>query len=503
VIELINKILVIPTAFAQAGETTANVTNKTAEQIQGLFNMIIQSLPLWITGLLVIGLSFFLARIAKNAVENKMTEKGLEEEHKEVQIVASRATSAIVLTLGVTAGLKIAGLDLTSIIAAAAFGIGFAMQDIIMNFLAGIIVLLQKQFTIGDWIKVGPTVGIIKEIQSRFTVIRKFDGTKVIIPNSELFKNQVTSLTSNPIRRFQFDLGVDLYVDLKEVIDLIYGSVKKVPRILQSPKPSIVVRPPGAFFNNLRIRCWVDSKKGILKPISELVKQLHQDFYAKGWSWPYPTQNIIFDKDDSPVTARAKNYIEKHKEALEKETNLLERQKQILEQQIRQPEMVKPAVTASAQPVAPILSPLNLQPLPQAQQIGIATPEMEVPVWLQKATEGIKPAVSAQEMPAPPMQQSQPAMPLQADLNIQQQNFPVQSQQPIAEQPAMPQQPSIEQQPAMVQQQGVPQQPAMAQQAIISPQPSAQESQAGAAAQPAANPQPAIEFTVSPELKQL
>jgi small conductance mechanosensitive channel len=311
----ITNLFSIPVAFAQT-DKVAGVATETTSQIQNLINSVIAALPLWITGFLIVILSFFLARFVRNAVENKMTAAGMEEEHKEIQIVSGRVTSAIVITLGATVGLKIAGIDLTAIIAAAAFGVGFAMQDIIMNFLAGIIVLLQKQFTIGDWIVVNGTAGIVKEIQSRYTVIKKFDGTKVIIPNSDLFKNQVTSLTGNPFRRFQIDIGVDLYYDLKETIDLVYASIAKVPKILQSPKPSIIVTQPGTFYNNLRIRCWVDSKKGVLRPISALMRQIHKDFYAKGWSWPYPTQQLIMDKDIHPnVAEKGSNYVNRHQSA--------------------------------------------------------------------------------------------------------------------------------------------------------------------------------------------
>ncbi len=371
----LNNLLNIQTALAQPFATTStnatsSVASETGNQVTNLVESLFRSIPYWITGFIVIVLSLVLARVVKSMVENKMIEAGVEEEHKEIQLVASRAASATVLLVGITAGLKIAGLDLTSIIAAAAFGVGFAMKDIIMNFISGIIVLLQKQFTIGDWIKVKGTTGVIQEIQSRYTVIKKFDGTKVIVPNSELFKNQVTSLTSNPTRRFQLDLGVDLYMDLKEVIDEIYKSIDKCNRILKHPKPNIIVRQPGAFYNSLRIRCWVESKKGVLKPISELTRQIHKDFYRRGWSWPYPTQTLIMDKDVPPdVNQRTKEYIEKHKKALKKETGLIQQQQQILAE----------------------------QSLPQAQQIGVGGPAMETPVWLQQAAQENQPVAPDQQ----------------------------------------------------------------------------------------------------------
>jgi len=379
-----------PTSSATAGASAASETgNQATNLIQSFFG----SIPYWVTGFIVIVLSLFLARIVKSTVENRMAEAGMEEEHKEIQLVAGRAASASVLLIGITAGLKIAGLDLTSIIAAAAFGVGFAMKDIIMNFISGIIILLQKQYSIGDWIKVKGTLGIIQEIQSRYTIIKKFDGTKVIVPNSELFKNQVTSLTGNSTRRFTIDITVDLYMDLKEVIDVIYASVDKVPKILKYPKPNIIVLQPGSGFNRLRVRCWVESRKGVLKPTSALVRQIHKDFYSRGWSWPYQTEKLIFDADVPPdVNERSKNYIEKHKSALKKEPGLLEQQQQLLAQQQKAD---REQTAQSSQE----------QPLPQAQQIGVGGPQNETPVWLQQAA-GQNPAVQQEQQPS--LQNAQP-----------------------------------------------------------------------------------------------
>lgn len=434
--EFFNNMLSIQTALAQPFATTGSSGNsgsnslasETGNQVAGLVETLFRSIPYWVTGFIVIVLSLVLARIVKSSVENRMTEAGFEEEHKEIQLVAGRAASASVMLIGVTAGLKIAGLDLTSIIAAAAFGVGFAMKDIIMNFISGIIVLLQKQFTIGDWIKVKGTTGIIQEIQSRYTVIKKFDGTKVIVPNSELFKNQVTSLTSNPYRRFQLDLGVDLYMDLKEVIDQIYESIGKCDKILKQPKPSIIVQQPGSFYNSLRIRCWVESRKGVLKPISALTRQIHKDFYKRGWSWPYPTQTLIMDKDVAPdVNKRAKDYIEAHKKAL-KSSGVVQQQVNVLKEQEKMTE-----------------SPAQ-QP-PQAQQIGVGGPANEAPVWLQQAATQGAPQQAGQmvqpaEQPQIVLQNIEigpevktPGAPLQNEMPVEQQTQP--QPQPVMQMPVV------------------------------------------------------------------
>ena len=405
---LLNTLLGISTALADSSNSDAvtQTTSKTAGQIQGIFDLMLQFLPLWITGFLVIVISFFLSKIVKSAVEAKMTEKGIEEEHREIQLVTGRAASTIVLTIGTTAGLKIAGLDLTPIITAGAFGIGFAMKDIIMNFLAGIIVLLQKQFTIGDWVNVGGTQGVIKEIQSRYTIIKQFDGTKAIVPNSDLFKKKVINMTGYQFRRFQFDLGVDLYVDLKEAIALIYKSISKVKSIMVDPKPSIIVTQPGSYYNNLRIRCWVDARKGVLQPSSSLIKQIHKDFYKKGWSWPFPIQTLIMDKDDKPnVANRAEQYVKDHKKKGKKTKNA-----------------VTTTLKLGGNNVPPVVSP-NMTPswLQKAENAATAIPGS---LQLGNAPLGdIITPQTAQNQILISQQMAQPVVQFQViDQNVQQQN---------------------------------------------------------------------------------
>lgn len=355
----------ISRALAQTADKTTNLATDTANNFQSLFDSFFKAIPLWITGIIVVLASFIVAKLVKNLVENKMTEQGLEESHQEVQIVIARSVYAGVLGIGITIGLKIAGIDLTGVVAAAAFGIGFAMRDFLMNFFAGIVILLQKQFTIGDWIKIGGTMGIIEKIQSRYTVVKNFDGTRVIIPNADLFSKQVTSMTYAPLRRFQFELSVHLDYDLHEVIDLIKTSIKKVNKILLEPKPSVVVLPPGNSHNTLRIRCWVDSKKGILTPQSDLIKQLHKDFYARGWSWPYPTQNIILDNN---LTAAIKQE-EKLVQAQEKILAKVEEKTAAPISAIAVPEVqtVNLQASSASPSVAPVIVP-EIQP--QAKEVS-------------------------------------------------------------------------------------------------------------------------------------
>ena len=247
------------TAYAVTADAE-EVASGTVLELAKLFELVITKIPLWIAGGIVIILSILVAKLAKSMVTNKLEEKGIDEEHKELQILGGRIAYTTVLILGITVGLKIAGIDLTTIIAAAAFGIGFALKDLIMNFLAGVMLLISHHFTIGDFISIGGTIGKVEEIQSRVTILKAIDGTKVIVPNAEMFKKQVVSFTSNPFRKITLEVGVDYRHNLENVIKVCMEATRHTKGILIEPKPSVVVvgffSQVFRFLKALNKRCW-------------------------------------------------------------------------------------------------------------------------------------------------------------------------------------------------------------------------------------------------------
>lgn len=294
---ILNHILGIPTALAQVASTANKVGEETTNEFAKLVANFFAAIPLWIAAIVVAILSYIVAILVKRSIENKMAEKGIEEEHKEIQIVAGRSAYFVVLVIGITISLSIVGIDLKPIVAAGAFGLGFALQDIIMNTISGMLILASRHYTIGDVISVDGIVGRIMEIQTRATIIKAFDGTKVIVPNANLFKNTVVSKTSNPFRKLSFVMGVGYGCDLKQVMDLTLAVVKNIPHVLASPKPSVVFYEWGDYSINFRVNVWIDSKGGkMLKVKNQVIMDLSKAYDESGLDIPYPIQTIYMDK---------------------------------------------------------------------------------------------------------------------------------------------------------------------------------------------------------------
>ena len=302
-------MLAARTLNASGEEVQSGLANK----IAGFFDYIINQIPSWIAGFIVFVLTIIIAKMAKSAVESRISDQ-IDEEHQEVLVLAGRVTFFGTLAVGITVALKIAGIDLTTILAAVAFGIGFALQDLIMNFIAGVLILVSRQFTIGDFIKVGDTVGKVVEIQTRATILKAIDGTKVIVPNSEIFTSQVVSYTSNPMRRVVVPLYVSYDTDIRYAIKVAMEVLKKHPKIQKKPAPSVILKDYGDSSIDLAARFWVGSRDGWFKVKSEIMEQMWNAFSDAGIVVPF---NVMHVETGADTAEEWKNAAETAKKRME------------------------------------------------------------------------------------------------------------------------------------------------------------------------------------------
>jgi len=168
-----------------------------------------------------------------------------------------------------------------------------------MNFLAGGMILLSRQFTIGDFIKVNDTIGKVTEIQTRATILKGLDGTKIIVPNADLFTNQVISFTSNPFRRIEVVVGVEYDTNLQVATKTIDATLKSTKGILFEPSPAILLSSPAILLSefaessiNIVVRFWVESHSAWLQTKSNVIQNIKKAFDEVGIGIPFPICTI-------------------------------------------------------------------------------------------------------------------------------------------------------------------------------------------------------------------
>ncbi len=364
---ILNQILGIPTAFAQVSNTASQTAQETGNQFSKLIGDFITGIPFWIAAIVIAVLSYGVAIMVRRSIENKLAKEGVAEEHREVQIVAGRSAFFIVLVIGITTALSLVGIDLKPIVAAGAFGLGFALQDIIMNLISGMMILAAHHYTIGDIITVSGVTGRIEEIQTRATIIKAFDGTKVIVPNAELFSNVVVSKTSNPFRKLSFIQGVGYTADLKQVMDLTLTVVKNIPGVLAKPRPKVIFTDWDDTYVLFKINVWIESKGGMMVKVkNRVIMDIYNAYNEAGIDVPYPIQTIHMDKGEEEFSPQ---------DQIDKKVSEIKKRIKDKQQVADNKTIVAPTV-----PFAPV------QPIVQALPTAIeTTPNNAGQAWLQQA----------------------------------------------------------------------------------------------------------------------
>ncbi|MCE5394188.1 MAG: mechanosensitive ion channel [Acidithiobacillus sp.] len=156
-----------------------------------------------------------------------------------------RYAGFVIATLLALSTAGVALHNLAIIAGALSLGIGFGLQNIVNNFVSGLILLLERPIRVGDWVKVGNTEGYVQRLSIRSTLILTFDRTEVFVPNSELISGQVTNWTySNHVLRLMIPLRVRHDADIDTVRSILEAVGRSHPEVLQDDPRGL---PPTAL----------------------------------------------------------------------------------------------------------------------------------------------------------------------------------------------------------------------------------------------------------------
>ncbi len=185
---------------------------------------------------------------------------------------------------------------LATIAAAATLAIGFALQDIIANFVAGVFIFTDKPFKIGDWIEWDGSSysGIVEDIDLRVTRVRTFDNELLTVPNSVLTDGVIKNPVAKDKLRIQFLFGIGYDDDIHKATDIIVEEAEKHDEILNDPEPSVRLTELGDSSVGLKSRFWIaDPRRGdFVKTRGEYVTAVKERFDAEGIDIPYPCRTL-------------------------------------------------------------------------------------------------------------------------------------------------------------------------------------------------------------------
>ncbi len=266
-------------------------------EVSSWFRLASQSVPYVLLAIALIVLTWLCMRatrwLAKNYLFSRMESTLLRQ-------VCSNAIAAPILILGAYLILRIAGLTSLAVTILGGTGlmglvVGIAFRDIAENFLASILISVERPFRIGDLIAIQDYQGFVQRVSTRGTLLMTFEGNHVQIPNAIIYKNTVINYSTNPNVRLEFGLGIGYDVTVSDAQELAQRTLSEHPAILADPKPVVLVEQLGAATVNLLMLFWTDG--GVhshLKVRSSAIRMVKQAFEKAGISMPDEAREIVF-----------------------------------------------------------------------------------------------------------------------------------------------------------------------------------------------------------------
>jgi len=268
------------------------ITNEVGGYFNPLLEQLIIFIPKIIAAVIIFLAALYISALVAKIVRRAATKRAMDPE---LVILFSRVVRWTVITIGTIWAFETVDKNITGFIAGlgiAGFTIGFALQDITKNFVAGMLLLLQQPFDVGDTIEVVGYTGTVSEVSLRDTQMIALDGLNITIPNASVYTNPITNYTRAKWRRIVLDIGVDYGSDLESVTEISLEAIKTLPGIiLEDQEPTVVFKNFGDSSIDFSLYYWIDVEAtSFLIATDQGIKLIKTAFEQEGIDIPYPIQ---------------------------------------------------------------------------------------------------------------------------------------------------------------------------------------------------------------------
>jgi small-conductance mechanosensitive channel len=200
------------------------------------------------------------------------------------------------MIIGVIFGFQFVGIDLSGlavIFGLLSVGIGFGLQNITSNFMAGLILLFERPIKVGDRVTVGDTEGDVMAINMRSTTVKSLNNIAIIVPNSDFISSKVINWSHSDLKtRLVVEVGVSYNSDVDKVLQALREVAEENSHVLDRPKPDVLFRSFGDSSWNMAMRVWIANPKQYYKIMSDLNIAIVRKFREYGIEIPFPQRDL-------------------------------------------------------------------------------------------------------------------------------------------------------------------------------------------------------------------
>lgn len=298
---MLSFLTLIEPVFAQTANPAA------ANSSEGWWTTVVDATTKIMIVVLIFVVAMLMARFIAYRILEAVKKNHSDEEHKEMLVLVNRLVYITFACIGISFGLGITNMfgQLGWLLGAIGLGIGFSLQTLIGNFVAGLALLMQRKIRIGDYVEMNLMRGIITNIGSRTTTLHDFDGTDILIPNLEFFTKYVRIYTANTYRRIFIEIGVGYDTDFAQAYQKVFEVLKHYPEVEQEPPPDILCDQIKSSTVSLMVRWWIRSNLPWWKLQSNILQEVFVELQKIGVDISFPVQTLRVDAHQSKALYQA------------------------------------------------------------------------------------------------------------------------------------------------------------------------------------------------------
>ena len=264
------------------------------EDLEGRLKELVGMTPILLLSLVVIAAAFLIARLMGRAERLY----GRLSKNWFVRDLLRQMVQVAIVFFGIIVALQL--LDATAMLGSVVgalgiigLAIGFATRDTVENYIASILLSIRQPFRREDHVLIDDAEGKVLRLTPRATVLLSLDGNHVRIPNATVFKATIVNYTLNPLRRFQFRVGVATDIDLREARELAVDALRRTPGILDTPEPLCHIEALGESSIVLAVQAWLDQRENDFHKLrSKAQRIIKEAFDEAGIVMPEPIYNV-------------------------------------------------------------------------------------------------------------------------------------------------------------------------------------------------------------------
>ena len=295
----ITAVILLLTGCSTTTQTTSQSVDLSSPEavataLRGVLAGFLLFLPRMLAAMVLFVITLYLAawisKLIKRILEKRRTDPG-------ITLLVYHVTRWTIVILGTISALRQVNFEVTAFLAGLGilgFTVGFALQDISQNVIAGFLLLIQKPFELGDLIQIDEFTGTVQSVDLRSTELRTRDGHNVLIPNAYVFTKPITNYSRQATWRISLPIGVAYNSDLELVQRVTLQAVQVLPDVLDDPAPMLFFHTFNDFSIDFTLYYWIDGR--ITSPFTSThpaIIAIQKAYAQAGIEIPYPIQTEI------------------------------------------------------------------------------------------------------------------------------------------------------------------------------------------------------------------